>query len=170
MKKLLLVLVLTTSLAVQTKAQQESKFIDASGFTISTLESLQTNYSISKNELLTPVPLPDNDHDFYQRKSRNMRITGLTLLGAGLVLGVSGVLVSSSTSTPNNYDTRDKTITTLFVASAVTGIASIPLMVMASVFKHKANVMVDTKKTGFGVPSNVSKYITGVSLTIPIGK
>jgi hypothetical protein len=43
-------------------------------------------------------------------------------------------------------------------------------MIMASSYKEKARLEIKNQKTGFGVPPHVSKDITGISLTIPIGK
>jgi hypothetical protein len=79
-----------------------------------------------------------------------------------------GLLLASGDYATNSANSS--TAATLTVAGAVSGIVSIPFMIMASVYKHKAKAMVSSQKTGFGVPGNVSKDIVGITLQIPLGK
>jgi hypothetical protein len=112
---------------------------------------------------------PPKDHDLYLQRSRNQRITGLVLLGTGLVS--SGIAVLLATSNNTNYNSNNgSTAVALFIIGAATGIASIPFMVLAHVNKNKAKVEVTGQKTGFGLPRNIGKEITGITLSIPIGK
>lgn len=121
---------------------------------------------LSKGSLLITTGLetdPVKDHDFYLRRSKNYRIVGWSTLGAGLVLSGIGLLEASNGS-------GSTTAAALTIAGALSGIVSIPFMIMASANKHKARLMLDSKKTGFGVPANVSKDITGITMVLPIGK
>jgi hypothetical protein len=56
------------------------------------------------------------------------------------------------------------------VIYTISGIASIPFMIMASSYKHKVKAMVSSQKTGFGLPANVSRDIVGITLQIPLEK
>jgi hypothetical protein len=110
------------------------------------------------------------DYDFYMKRSRNQRIVGWSTLGAGLLLSAVGLLVATNSSDDIYDDSDETTAGVLLATGAASGIVSIPFMIMASVNKHKAKVMLNNQKTGFGVPPNVSKNIPGISLAIPIGQ
>lgn len=113
---------------------------------------------------------PSGDYDMYMRRTRTMRITGLSLLGAGVVTGGIALLVATNNDDYVDYDTelrRERTTTTLFVISAVTGIASIPFMVLAHANKNKARAALSNEKAY--IPGK-HIYITGVTLSLPIGK
>jgi hypothetical protein len=115
----------------------------------------------------------DKDYNFYKQRARTQRTIGLSLLGVGLLTGAGGLLAATKEVNGNDYaaqDRADRTAATLFVISAVTGIASIPFMIVASASNHKAKLMLKNEKTGLGVPSNVGKEYAALSMTIPIGK
>jgi hypothetical protein len=116
---------------------------------------LSTNYS------------PDKDAEFYKHRSKNYRIVGWSTLGAGVVLSGIGVLLANGDYATTHANSN--TAGVLTIAGAASGIVSIPFMIMASVNKQKARAMVESQKTGFGVPSNVSSYITGITVSIPLG-
>ena len=111
--------------------------------------------------------LPDKDYDYYMRKRKNNLTAGLVTLGAGVVLSGIGLLIA----TPANA-TLDNAATggVITIIGAASGIASIPCMIMAGVYGHKAKLEFKNQKTGFGVPSNVSKNTAGITMSIPIGK
>lgn len=123
----------------------------------------------------TPDPEPTYDKAYYLKKSRNNRIASLCLVGGGFVIAGIGALTF-----PKDYDiifenssekeSKADAATALIVVGAAAMLSSIPFTVMASVNKRKANLMVTSQKTGFGVPPNVSKHITGITMTISIGK
>lgn len=169
MKKFILILTIVSGINNSTVAQRKDLPVIKTGYSgRANIAMLQGNTFISGHN-----PAYDNspkkDYDYYNRKSRNLRITGLSLLGAGLVLGLSGLLVASN----DNYtdsEGRDRTIRTLFVLSAATGIASIPLMVLAHVNKTKARTSLSSQKTSFGIPGKTEKNIIGLTLSIPVGK
>jgi len=169
MKKIILALTCVAAIGMTTKAQQTEPSKTIGNYTAARTFLLVPTTTVLENKLTSASNGYDKDYNFYNRRSRNMRIAGLSLLGGGLVLGVSALLVSG-----NDYstysDSRDRTITTLFVLSAATGIASIPFMVLAHVNKSKARLAMKNQPTGFGVPANVHKNITGLTMSIPIGK
>ena len=109
---------------------------------------------------------PEKGYDFYNRKSRNQRITGLSLLGGGLLLGGAGILFASSNS--SNYESDGQTAAVFFVASAAAGLASIPFMILAHASKNKARAALSNQKTF--IPGKQDKYITGFTISIPVGK
>ncbi len=158
MKKSILILVAIFLINMESNAQQQSQFIATNSLSTTKHVSLSQSYSG-----------PDKDADFYMRRSKNYRIVGWSTLGAGLIASGAGLLIVT-----NNNDiyssNNDYAATVLFLFGAVSGITSIPFMIMASSYKHKARAMVSSQKTGFGVPGNVSKDIVGITLQIPLGK
>lgn len=156
MKKSILILGFIICINMQSKAQQQSQFIVATGYNTAKPVSLSAIYYSG----------PDKDYDYYMRKKKNNLTAGLVTLGAGLVLSGIGLITASNST---NIDT-DATAAVLLIAGAASGIASIPLMIMANVYGHKARLMLKNQKTGFGVPPNMSQDITGITLQIPLGK
>lgn len=102
----------------------------------------------------------------YIRKSKNFRATGLVLLGTGVASSAIGLAIATNSSSSFN---DDQTAAILFGVGAATGIASIPFMIMAHVYKHKATLSLDNKKTGSGIPFNAGS-VTGLTLSMNIGK
>lgn len=120
------------------------------------------------NSLLSMQQGPDNrDYSFYNKRSRTHRIIGLSLLGGGVVLGLSGVLVVNNENS-NDYTRDDNTASTLFVLSAATGIASIPFMILAHANKSKAKAALKTQ--GAYIPGKGIIPVTGLSLSLSIGR
>ena len=179
MKKFIPIALFLLSYGSATNAQQTN--IDLSKTETATTETpvgkIRTNYfSPDKNLYQSlPDPTPVHDEAFYLKKSRNNRIASICLAGGGLVIGGIGALTF-----PKDYDlifdngsskeSQADVSTTLIIVGSAALIASIPFTVMASVNKRKANLMVTSQKTGFGVPANVSKDIVGITLQIPLGK
>jgi hypothetical protein len=150
-----------------TKAQQQNQLKAATG--INTLLSgipLQDIY-LSKNKALLLSPGPEKDYNFYLHKSKNQRIVGWATLGGGILLSGIGILIANADYGYN--DSGSSAAGILTVAGAVSGIVSIPFMIMASANKHKAKALLNTQKTGFGVPPGVSKSIVGITIQIPLG-
>ena len=164
MKKIILILGLMISIHLETKAQQRKQF------TASVENNTFSMYSSANN-------FPDKDADFYLRRSKNQRIVGWTTLGAGIVLSGVGLLIASNStgSTVDMYGnyTEDNNTTVgavITIAGAVSGIVSIPFMIMASGNKHKARLILKNQPTGFGGPPNVNKNIIGINIIFPLGK
>jgi hypothetical protein len=160
MKKLIIMLSILFLFNMESKAQQEKQFTPALNFM-----SLKTTG--------TAIYIPGDttgivkDPAYYKQKSKNLRTAGLGFLGAGVLLSGIGLLVIGS----NDVSSDDAGFGLAIMGlGAISGIVSIPLMVNAHVNGHKARLLLKTQKTGFGVPANVSKDITGITLTIPIGK
>lgn len=159
MKKSILMLCFIACINIQSKAQQEKQFIAVNS--LSSIKPVPFSAPVYKS--------PNKDADFYLRRSKNYRIVGWTTLGAGLVASGAGLLIATNNS--NYYNSsNDDAAAALFIVGAVSGITSIPFMVMATSYKHKAKAMISSQKTGFGVPSNVSKEIVGITLQIPLGR
>lgn len=173
MKKTILILSLITVNHMETKAQQETQSTDASGYTAAKHTVLQVNHTFLNNTYYFTGNGPDKDYDFYKRISKNYRIAGWSTLGGGIILGVAGLLVATNNNSYSDYNSElraERTNRVLFISSAAVGIISIPLMIMATVYGHKAKVLLKAQKTGFGVPQNVDKNIMGVTISLPIGR
>lgn len=175
MKKIILILGLSIAMHIETIAQQEKQFTTTTYFTALKPTALTRDNTFPKNMYSAGNNGPDKDYDFYLRKSKSQRIVGWATLGAGLVLSGVGLLIASnSESSVDIYGnvTNDNTTTAavITIAGAASGIVSIPFMIMASANKHKAKLMLKSQPTGFGVPPNVNRNITGISMSIPIGK
>lgn len=174
MKKIILILALIITAQLQTTAQQEKQFVVANYVTALNSSVLPWKNTNSKKLYNTSANGTDKDHDFYMRRSKTYRIVGWSTLGGGIVLSGIGILIASNSESGvdiygNVTNDNATTAAVITIAGAVSGIVSIPFMIMASVNKHKAKVMVSSQKTGFGVPSSVSKDITGITMSIPIG-
>ena len=166
MKKVILILVLLISIHMGTKAQQVNQFT----------ASVEQN-TFSKKMYLQVNNVPDKDADFYFQRSKKQRTVGWVTLGAGIVLSGVGLLIASNStgSTVDMYGNyREDNNTTvgavITIAGAVSGIVSIPFMIMASGNKHKARLMLKNQPTGFGLPPNVNQNITGISMNFNLGK
>lgn len=160
MKKSIFMLGVLFFMNMESKAQQEKSFIATN--------SLSTIKPVSLS--IQSYSGPDKDADFYLRRSKNYRIVGWSTLGLGLVASGAGLLVSTNASNSFNSNANDDAAVALFLVGSVSGIASIPFMIMATSYKHKAKAMISSQKTGFGVPTNVSKDIVGITLQIPLGR
>ena len=154
MKKIILILGLIIVAQLETKAQQEKQFIEVGHYT-----SFNAKYSPGNN-------LPEKDYNYYMQKRKNMLTVGLVTLGAGLVLSGIGLLIATPANASFDNAATGGVIT---IIGAASGIASIPFMIMATVYKNKAKVQLSTQKTGFGVPPGVSKDIVGITFKIGIG-
>jgi hypothetical protein len=162
MKKIIPILGLLMAIYTATKAQQGKQEITLNSYTGNSVIKDNVSFNLSNDPgYQTPV----KDYDYYLRKKKNNLTAGVITLGAGLVLSGIGLITATNST---SYDT-DETAAVLLIAGAASGIASIPLMIMATVYGHKAKLELSNQKTGFGVPSNVSKDIVGVTFRIAIG-
>ena len=111
------------------------------------------------------------DYNLYKKRARTHRTIGLSLLGAGVVLGVTGIIVASADD-GDNYngfgERNDDAAATLFLFSAATGVASIPFMIIAHVNNSKAKAIL--KNQGACIPGRGTVPVAGVTVSIPIGK
>ena len=164
MKKLILIAFLIAAVYINAKAQHKTGPADFAGTNYSKNKTLTT--MVSSSIAVTSFG-PDKNYDFYMHRSKNERIVGWSTLGGGLLLGAAGILAASSEKTYNNG--KNYLPGVLFVASAASGLVSIPFMVLASVNKNKAKALLSSQKTGFGVPKSVSNSIVGITLTIQLG-
>ncbi len=142
---------------------------------VTNAQTTSPNQLLAKKDLTVPVSLfengrynnaPEKDYEFYMKKSRNHRTVGWATLVGGVVLSGIGLLVANADYASGNEADGAATLT---IAGAVSGIVSIPFMIMASAYRHKAKMMLSSQKTGFGIPVKPGN-ITGISVFIPIGK
>jgi hypothetical protein len=164
MKKIILILALMISIHMESKAQQGKQF------TASVENNTFSMYSSANN-------FPDKDADFYFRRSKSQRTVGWVTLGAGVVLSGIGLLVATNNQGATydqygNYSEDDNTTiaAVLLITGGLSGIVSIPFMIMASGNKHKARLMLKNQQTGFGIPPGMNKNITGISMVFSFGK
>ncbi len=162
MKKIILILAFLISIHLETNAQQENQFTTVTYFTTTVKDN-----TFSKNTYSSGNNGPDKDYNYYIQKSKGQRTTGWILLGTGVGLAGIGLLIGT-----NQNASFDQAATGGIIAAvgAVLVIISVPVMIIAGANKHKAKLMLSNQKTGFGLPPNVSKDITGITMTIPIGK
>ncbi|HAO46577.1 MAG TPA: hypothetical protein DCQ97_06600 [Chitinophagaceae bacterium] len=108
------------------------------------------------------------------RKSRNQRTAGWCFVGAGavgLVVGLASFPKDGDILFPSaEEETKADRATTITVIGSALMLGSIPFFVLSNVNKRKARISVSSQSTGLGIPPGVSKYVTGVSLIIPVGK
>jgi hypothetical protein len=117
---------------------------------------------------------PKKDADYYIAKSNDQRTTAWVLLGGGALCTGIGVLIFPKDYGIFGNSSETESKATLSVVLSIVGfaamISSIPVFVTAAKNKRKAMLLINNQKTGLGIPLNVGKDITGVTITIPIGK
>lgn len=145
-------------------------------FTSSTSDNNQS-LSLNRSYLTESLMFPGNqtnqfnsdpviDPQVYKKRKRTFLTVGLVLLGTGLISGGAGLLLAND----NSYDSRNgDAAATLLVVSAVTGIASIPFMSLSLAANNRYKAAIKSQPTAYGLPRNISKQVTGLSLSIPIG-
>ena len=106
------------------------------------------------NEYHKPVTRED-----YMKLSRGQRTGAFVLLGAG----VGAALISQKAG---SFGTTG----ILLVGGVLSAAGSIPLFISAGRNKAKASLMPAAQKTALGLPPNMGKYVTGLTLKIPLGK
>ncbi|HMI78103.1 MAG TPA: hypothetical protein VK484_04885 [Ferruginibacter sp.] len=167
MKKIISLLVLMLFVFTGIKAQQQKEFIIAESYPdLKSLELARSAFFSKK--IYTPADNdPDKDYDFYMRRSKDMRTVGLITLGGGLVFAGIGLIYGLK---DNPTDGDQSTFIFSSIAGGALGIASIPFMISAYSNRNKAKLVLSKQNTGFGLPSKVSRGITGITLAICIGK
>ncbi len=134
--------------------------------------SVPANSFIVKNNAAPPGPSGVNEE--LMRKSRNQRTAGWCFVGAGavgLVVGLASFPKDGDILFPSaEEETKADRATTITVIGSALMLGSIPFFVLSNVNKRKARISVSSQSTGLGIPPGVSKYVTGVSLIIPMGK
>lgn len=117
-------------------------------------------------------PFEDNDSvvvkdaAYYKSKSRNAMIGSICMAGVGAVCLAIGIKNLADTDLFD--DNSDGGIILTGIGSGLL-LGSIPFTVMSGVYKRKARAIMKTQSTGFGIPSG-NKSITGISISIPIGR
>jgi hypothetical protein len=168
MKKLFLFFGFIFLISIKSQAQPINQLTAKADNSFISLKNMSEITALPEKSYLKTNTIPDKNEEFYFRRSKNYRIVGWSTLGAGLLLSGIGLIAANGDYAKNNANSN--TAGVLTVAGAVSGVVSIPFMILASVYKHKAKAMVSNQKTGFGVPANVTKDITGITVIISIGR
>lgn len=115
-------------------------------------------------------PVKEKDYDYYMHKRKIQKTIGLALLGAGFGFSGIGLLLANSNSNRNgDSHTTGKAAVVIVALGAAAGLASIPFNIMAGSNRYKAEMLLEAKKTGYGLPLK-SGSVTGLTLLISIGK
>ena len=107
------------------------------------------------------------DRDYYLAKSKSQKTAAWILLGGGAGLIGTGFLIGNRETSTFGEAGTGVVIGGLGLLSII---ASIPVFNASVKNKKKAKLAVSQQKTMLGFPVNVSKNITGLTLSIPIGK
>lgn len=167
MKRIVLIPFLILIICLNTKAQNENFLhVSVKNNQLKDKAVKPAYFSLNPKKNYT-YSGPDKDADYYLHKSKNQRIVGWATLGGGILLSGIGILIANADY--GYYDSGSSAAGVITVAGAVSGIVSIPFMILASANKHKAKALLNTQKTGFGVPPGVSRSITGITILIPLG-
>lgn len=152
---------------------------------VTNAQNITPGQPVVKTDLINPVNffengrynhVPSNEEaSDYLLKSRNQKTGAFILMGLGCAAVITGIIIESKNSVDNLYSTIVDESTNnsgAIIAGAGAGLilGSIPLFIASSRNKKKANVSAGSQPTGFGVPANIGKNITGISMTIPLGK
>ncbi len=123
------------------------------------------------------VSEPISDYDRYMKKSYNKNTAAWILVSGGALCTVIGVINLSQAPLyiwDSNEQKKAENKANFGGTLAIIGIAamlgSIPLFISSSIYKSKARLIISNQKTGFGIPHKYGKELTGVTLSIPIGR
>ena len=163
MKKIIPIVALILTISLIPKAQtvfsQNSDYrlvnLQANG-TVPGNSIALTGYTINSDSSDEPI----KDHAFYIHKNKSQKILGFVLLGGGATL--LAVAAKGNTSLDG--------LGALVVVGALTTLSSIPLFISSAKNKRRSVFAMTKQKTAFGIPGKVSKNITGITMSIPIGK
>ena len=168
MKKIILTAGLIFTITVITNAQNVDA-VHASNAVLGPANQLNKAYRSYFEDSI----LKNSDYDFYMAKSSNKKTAAWIFLGGGSLCTAIGVLTfpkdyglwgnSSSTEKQAEFSS---TITIIGIAAML---SSIPFFVSSGINKRKAKASISNKTT-LGIPGKGDKLITGLSLSIPIGK
>ncbi len=127
--------------------------------------------------------LPVKDYDYYKQKSAGQK-TGAWFLvaGGGICILIAAGMGSEDIGTSWNQlfsqtdedrkalKRREKTENTLIIAGVVTALGSVPLFIAGRRNKLRARLAMKNEKLSSFLPVGSGKYVSGITLTIPIGK
>lgn len=113
----------------------------------------------------------------YLIKAKNEKTAAVVCLTGGAALATIGIITSASKITTDITDIfnpakpphQNYTAQTVLVFAGAIGIvASIPLFISAGNNKRKATLLITNQKTALGLPTFVSKKITGLTLSVSL--
>lgn len=126
-----------------------------------------------------PIQIAKTD---YLKKSRNQKTAAWLLLAGGIVTTGIGIVVASVGAANDLVNSAVDLFSTgsssskssggegIIIAGLFLQAASIPLFITSANNKRRAMLEVKDLKTAIGLPIPTSKNITGLTLSIPIGK
>ncbi len=135
--------------------------------------------SLCFSQSIYPTPKISNPAGLnqYLIKAKNQKTAALVCLTGGTALATIGILTSApkvvtefadifNPAKPPQPDYTAQTV--LLFAGAIGIVASIPLFVSAGNNKRKATLLITNQKTALGLPTFVSKKITGLTLSVSL--
>jgi len=140
---------------------------------------------VVKTDLISPVNLfengnynsiPVNDEPVnYLQKSRNQKTGAWVLLGLGVAGIISGIIIEANNVVDNTYsvfadESTNNTGTVVAVAGGCMALGSIPFFVASVKNKKKATLSISNQRTAPMALTKTGKNITGITMSIPIGK
>lgn len=107
------------------------------------------------------------DQAYYLKKSKNQKTTAWVFLSGGVVLMGTGLLVGNRQSS-----TFDDAATGVIIGGIgfLSALGSIPFFVASGATKKKARLAVSSQSSGIGIPLRIREAITGITLSLPLGK
>jgi len=110
---------------------------------------------------------PIKDQAYYIKKSKSQKTTAWVFLSGGVVLMGTGLLIGNRESS-----SFDDAATGVIIGGIgfLSALGSIPFFVASGASKRKARLFVSSQPSGFGIPSKNGEEITGLTLSIPLGK
>ena len=151
-------------------------------FILSLTTNAQTNnetVAVNNNPVTVtnqlPMTITPIDKIGYQVKSRNQKTGAWVLMGLGFAGLVSGIIIDVNHADDNLYSTfttgkTNNTGTIIAIAGGGMMLGSIPLFIASARNKSKAKLSVSTQNTNLGIPKGINKNVTGITMSIPIGR
>jgi hypothetical protein len=101
------------------------------------LHTTTPNPSFEKNKFLMP---DKNSKEFLEGKHNKLNTTGWILLGTGVALGVTGIIIYDHANKAGDWGASDNLFGGVFlmIAGSALTIASVPVFIKAGYYKRKA--------------------------------
>jgi len=114
--------------------------------------------------------------NLYSIKAKKQNTAGWVMLGGGAIVTAIGVAIF-----PKDYDifgfgnssgteSQASLATAFTIAGTLSMLGSIPVFIAAGKNRRRAELALSNQKISFQLPGKMSQHISGISLSIPIGK
>lgn len=171
MKKMILTAALIISLSIAAFAQYSylaSTYSNVKGSYQAQYYSSNYNYN-EPDDSATVV----KDSKYYKQVSRNQKIASYCFLGVGAAVVAIGFVTFPDDGvlfTSEKAEKEADQATTITCIGAALMLGSIPFTIVSGINRRKAKILMQAEKTGAGIPIPNSSSVTGLTISISLGR